>query len=63
MLWVAADEVHQRKKRGQLRLFLRGQITEHHRYLLAELMENLERAARRLSQRLEKLGCDVILRP
>jgi len=32
-----------RGKRDQLRLVLRGQITEHHRYLLRELMDDLER--------------------
>lgn len=42
--WLADKaKSHLRKKREQLRLVLRGQITEHHRYLLGELMEDLER--------------------
>ena len=40
--WLADKACsHLRKKRDQLRLVLRGQITEHHRYLLGELMNDL----------------------
>jgi transposase len=42
--WLADKaRSHLRKKRDQLRLVLRGQVTDHHRYLLRELMEDLER--------------------
>lgn len=33
---------HLRSKRDQLRLALRGRITEHHRYMLGELLEHIE---------------------
>jgi hypothetical protein len=41
--WLADKaESSLRKKRGELRLVLRGEVTEHHRYLLRELMDDLD---------------------
>ena len=42
--WLADRAVGTlRNKRGELRLVLRGQMTEHHRFLLRELMDDLDR--------------------
>jgi transposase len=42
--WLADKALSSlRNKREQLRLVLRGQISDHHRYLLQELMQDLER--------------------
>lgn len=42
--WLADKAVSRlRSKRNQLRLVLRGDLREHHRFLLQELMEDLER--------------------
>lgn len=42
--WLADKAVSRlRSKREQLRLVLRGEVSEHHRYLLRELMDDLER--------------------
>lgn len=42
-----------RGKRGELQLALRGRVTEHHRFMLRELMEDLEFVERKI-QRLEQ---------
>jgi transposase len=39
-----------RKKRNQLRLVLRGRITDHHRYLLSELMDDVERVESKIAR-------------
>jgi transposase len=39
-----------RGKRDQLRLVLRGQITEHHRYMLRELLDDLERVEKKRNE-------------
>jgi transposase len=41
---------HLRGKREQLRLALRGRITDHHRYLLGELMEDIERVEAKITR-------------
>ena len=42
--WLADKAVSSlRSKREELRLVLRGEVSEHHRYLLRELMDDLER--------------------
>jgi transposase len=42
--WLADKAMsHLRRKRNQLRLALRGELSEHHRFLLQELMEDVER--------------------
>lgn len=42
--WLADKAVSRlRNKRQELRLVLHGEVTEHHRYLLKELMDDLER--------------------
>jgi len=39
-----------RNKREQLRLVLRGQVSDHHRYLLQELMQDVERIEDKISR-------------
>ncbi|HLI84844.1 MAG TPA: hypothetical protein VKV17_13055 [Bryobacteraceae bacterium] len=39
-----------RGKRDQLRLALRGQITEHHRYMPRELLDDLERVEKKRNE-------------
>jgi transposase len=51
--WLADKAMSSlRAKREQLRLVLRGEVTEHHRYLLAELMDDVARVEDKI-QRLE----------
>lgn len=50
-----------RGKRADLRLVLRGRITDHHRFMLGELMDDLELVERKM-ERLEKqiaAQCDI----
>ena len=41
-----------RNKRDQLRLVLRGEVNDHHRFLLAEQMERIETQIHRLESRI-----------
>lgn len=51
--WLADKAMSSlRGKRDQLRLVLRGEVTEHHRYLLAELMDDVARVEDKM-QRVE----------
>lgn len=57
--WLADKaRSHLRKKREQLRLVLRGHITEHHRYMLRELMDDWQR----VEQKREKIEAELELR-
>ena len=52
--WLADKaKSHLRNKRDQLRLVLRGNVTKHHQFLLAELMDDLEQTEAKII-RLEK---------
>jgi transposase len=58
--WLADKATDRlRGKRADLRLVLRGRLTEHHRLLLRELREDLEFVERKI-ERLEKA---IVLRP
>lgn len=49
--WLADKALSSlRNKRDQLRLVLRGQVSQHHRYLLRELMEDLGRIEDKISR-------------
>lgn len=49
--WLADKAVRSlRNKREELRLVLRGDVKEHHRYLLQELMDDLERIEGKVSR-------------
>ncbi len=49
--WLADKAVSSlRNKRQELRLVLRGDVNEHHRYLLQELMDDLERIEAKISR-------------
>ena len=47
-----------RKKQAELELALRGDLSEHHRFLLKELMEDLER----IEEKLLRLECEIVQR-
>jgi transposase len=49
--WLADKAVRSlRHKREELRLVLRGEVNQHHRYLLQELMDDLERIEAKISR-------------
>lgn len=57
--WLADKAVSTlRNKRPELRLVLHGEVTEHHRYLLKELMEDLDR----IEAKVEHLEGEIVRR-
>ena len=57
--WLADKAVSSlRGKRQELRLVLRGEVTEHHRYMLRELMDDLKRIEAKLLQ----VGSEIVKR-
>jgi transposase len=57
--WLADRALsHLRQKREQLRLALRGRITDHHRYMLRELLDDLEGVERKI----ERVEAEIVRR-